>query len=271
MTEARPDPTVVEFEHVCLVLDDKPVLRDVSFRLARAETKVILGAASSGKSVLLKTALGLFRPDSGRVAVFGRDITGLREEELYPIRQRIGMVFQEGALFDSMTVYGNVAYVFQEDRALPAEEEETRVRRALHFVGLEEAIEKLPSELSGGMRRRVAIARAFVGQPALMLYDSPTAGLDPLTAQSIITLIVKLGDLEDVSGLVVTHRLQDAGVIADYFYDRESEGLLPAHGNGRDYDTKTSVLVLREGQVVFDGARDEMFRARDAYIRRFIG
>lgn len=271
MTGSRADAVVVQFEHVHLVLDDKPVLRDVSFRLTRAETKIVLGSAASGKSVLLKTALGLFRPHSGSVLLFGQDITGLPEEELYRIRQRIGMVFQEGALFDSMTVYDNVAYVFQEERALPKAEEEERVRRALRFVGLEEAIDKLPSELSGGMRRRVAIARALVGEPELMLYDSPTAGLDPVTAQSIITLIVKLGDVQNVSGLVVTHRLQDVGVFADYYYDPDTESLQPAHAGGRDYDTKTSILVLREGKVVFDGRRDEMSRTHDEYVKKFMG
>jgi phospholipid/cholesterol/gamma-HCH transport system ATP-binding protein len=263
--------TVLEFDHVWLTLDDKAVLRDVSFQLARGENKLVLGAAASGKSVLLKTAVRLFRPDSGRVLAFGHDITNMSEDELYPIRQRIGMVFQEGALFDSLTVGENVAYVFQEDRALPPEEEERRVRRALRFVGLEEALEKLPSELSGGMRRRVAIARAFVGQPELILYDSPTAGLDPVTAQSIITLIVKLGGVEKVSGLVVTHRPQDVDVLSNCYFDEADGGLRLAGPNGPCLKAPTSALVLREGQVVFDGSRSQMFSAADPYVRRFIG
>jgi len=271
MPEAPNFEAVLEFDRVSLALDDKQVLREVSFRLSRAETKVILGTAASGKSVLLKTALGLFRPDSGCVLVFGQDIAGRREEELYAIRQQIGMVFQEGALFDSLTVAENVGYVFQEERALPPEEEERRVRRALQFVGLEDTMDKFPSELSGGMRRRVAIARAFVGEPPLMLYDSPTAGLDPVTAQAIITLIVKLGDVQNVSGMFVTHRLQDTEVLANYYFDPAANALLPADSDGRHVDTNTSFLVLREGQVVFDGSRSGMFRSEDPYVRKFTG
>lgn len=271
MPEARSSEAILEFDRVWLTLDRKEVLHDLSFRLTRGETKVVLGAAASGKSVLLKTALGLFQPDAGRVRVFGQDITGLREEEQYSIRQKIGMVFQEGGLFDSLDVAENVAYVFQEERALPPEEEERRVREALSFVGLEEAMDKLPSELSGGMRRRVAIARAFVGEPPLILYDSPTAGLDPVTAQSIITLIIQLGDLKNVSSLLVTHRLQDAHVLANYYFDAAANGLLLAHSDGRQVDTNTSFLVLREGEVTFEGSQQELFRSRDPYVRKFIG
>ena len=269
MTRAASSEVVLEFDRVTLVLDDRPVLRDVSFRLHRAETKILLGARAAGKSVLLKTALGLFRPESGRVLLFGEDITSRREEELFEIRRQIGMVFQESALFDSLTVAENVGYVFHEERALAPEEEERRVREALRFVGLEEAIDKIPSELSGGMRRRVAIARAFVGGPPLMLYDSPTAGLDPVTAQSIITLIVKLGDVKDVSALLVTHRLQDAYVFANYYFHEQEEALLPARGDGRNVDTNTSFLVLRDGEIVFDGGQEELLRATDAYVRKF--
>lgn len=271
MPEERSSEVVLEFGQVGVTLDGKEVLRDVSFRLTRSETKVILGAAAAGKSVLLKTALGLFRPDSGLVRVFDQDITGLSEERLYALRQKVGMVFQESALFDSLTVAENVAYVFQEDRALPPDEEERRVRRALRFVDMEDAIEKLPSELSGGMRRRVAIARAFIGEPPLILYDSPTGGLDPVTARTIITLIIKLGDLQNVSALLVTHRLQDAQVLANYYFDEKENGLLPASSNGRNIDTNTSFLVLREGGVVFDGSYGELYRSGDAYIREFVG
>lgn len=263
---------VLEFERVHLALDDKEVLRDITFRLHRAESKIVLGAAASGKSVLLKTALGLFRPDSGRVIVFGQDITRMREEELFPIRQKIGMVFQESALFDSLNVAENVSYVFQGDRALRPDEEEQKVRSALRFVGLEEAIAKLPSELSGGMRRRVAIARAFIGEPPLMLFDSPTAGLDPVTAQNIIALIVRLGDQLHVSSLVVTHRLQDANAMANYYFDETTNSLMPASKNGRPrVDTNTSFLVLRDGEVAFDGTQEELFRSDDPYVRKFIG
>lgn len=266
----RSSEMVLEFDRVWLTLDATPVLRNVSFRLTRSETKLLLGATASGKSVLLKTALGLFRPDSGRIRVFGQEITVLSEHELYPIRQKIGMVFQESALFDSLSVADNVGYVFQEERALPPEEEERRVREALRFVGLEEAMDKLPSELSGGMRRRVAIARAFVGEPPLMLYDSPTGGLDPVTARAIVTLIIRLGDLQNVSTLLVTHRLQDADVFANYYFDPAAGSLLPAHSDGRQVDTNTSFLVLREGEIVFDGSQEELFRSQDSYVQRFI-
>jgi phospholipid/cholesterol/gamma-HCH transport system ATP-binding protein len=261
---------VLEFDRVWLNLDGTDVLRGASFRLFRAETKVVLGSAASGKSVLLKTALGLFRPDSGRVLAFGQDISRMSEGQLYPIREKMGIVFQESALFDSLTVGENVAYVFQEERVLPPEEEERRVRRALQFVGLEEAIDKLPSELSGGMRRRVAIARAFVGEPPLMLYDSPTAGLDPVTAHSIVTLIIKLSDLQEVSSLLVTHRLQDARVIDEFYFDAETSSLQPADARGRNVQTLASCLVLREGEVVFDGKREELAESRDPYVREFV-
>ena len=271
-------PPVVEFERVTVRFDRGPkfepeVLRDVSFLLEEGETKVLLGATGSGKSVLLKTALGLIRPDSGRVLLFGQELGGLSEEEMFPLRQRAGMVFQESALFDSLTVAENVAYVFQQERALPPEEEERRVRQALRFVELEEALEKLPSELSGGMRRRVAIARAFVGNPPLMLYDSPTAGLDPVTAFTIMALIIKLRDLQRVSALLVTHRLQDAHLLANSSFDPATGQLASAQGNGRganSVDTRTSFLVLREGNLVFEGGERELFAARDPYVRKFL-
>ncbi len=270
MALERSSEVVLEFDRVWLTLDDAPVLRNVSFRLTRGETKVLLGVTASGKSVLLKTALGLFRPDSGYVSVFGQDIAGLSEQELYPIRERIGMVFQESALFDSLNVAENVGYVFQGDRALLPEEEQRRVRQALRFVDLEDAMEKLPSELSGGMRRRVAIARAFVGEPPLMLYDSPTGGLDPVTSRLIISLIIRLGDLQDVSSLLVTHRLQDANVVANYYFDQTAARLLPADSDGRQVDTNTSFLVLREGEIVLHGSQQELVRSQDSYVRKFV-
>lgn len=247
--------TVLEFEHVTVRFDRGPlfeseVLDDISFRLEEGETIVLLGAAGSGKSVLMKTALGLIEPDEGRVRLFGQDLTGLSEQRLFPLRLRVGMVFQEGALFDSLTIGENVAYIFQEERALPPDEESRRVAEALQFVELDGSEDKLPSELSGGMRRRVAIARAFVGGPPLMLYDSPTAGLDPVTAHRIMMLIVKLRDSKGVSALLVTHRIQDAHLLAQ-------------SGN-------TSFMVLREGEVVFAGNERQLFAARDSYVRKFI-
>jgi phospholipid/cholesterol/gamma-HCH transport system ATP-binding protein len=247
---------VIDFEHVTVRFDrgprfDSEVLNDVSFRLEEGETKVLLGAAGSGKSVLLKTALGLIAPDEGSVRLFDQDLAGLSEYRMFPLRLRVGMVFQESALFDSLTVGENVAYIFQEERALPPEEEARRVEEALRFVELEGVADKMPSELSGGMRRRVAIARAFVGGPPLMLYDSPTAGLDPVTAHRIMMLIVKLRDTKGVSGLLVTHRIQDAHLLAS---------------SGKS----TSFMVLREGEVVFVGDERELFAARDSYVRKFI-
>lgn len=269
---------VLEFERVTVGFDRGPkfkdeVLHDIGFRLEAGQTKVLLGAAGSGKSVLLKTALGLIRPDSGRVLLFGRDLAALTEEEMFPLRQRAGMVFQEGALFDSLTVAENVAYGLHREGVV-SEEDEQRVREALRFVELEDMVDKLPAELSGGMRRRVAIARAFVGNPPLILYDSPTAGLDPVTAYTITALIIKLRDTQQVSSLLVTHRLQDGHLLANSYFDPATGSLARVPGNGRGaetkVDTRTSFLVLREGDLVFQGSERELFAARDPYVRKFI-
>ncbi len=270
---------VLEFERVTVGFDRGPkfkdeVLHDVGFRLEAGQTRVLLGAAGSGKSVLLKTALGLIRPDAGRVLLFGQDLTTLTEEEMFPLRQRAGIVFQEGALFDSLTAAENVAYGLHREGSVAPEEDEQRVRQALRFVELEDMMEKLPAELSGGMRRRVAIARAFVGNPPLILYDSPTAGLDPVTAHHIMTLIVKLRDLQKVSSLLVTHRLQDGHLLANSYFDPATGSLARVPGNGRDpemkVDTRTSFLVLREGELVFQGSERDLFADRDPYVRKFI-
>ena len=263
--------TVVEFEHVTVRFDHGPhfesaVLSDVSFRLLEGQTIVLLGAAGSGKSVLMKTVLGLIAPDEGRVRLFGEDLTGLSEQRMFPLRLRAGMVFQESALFDSLTVGENVAYIFQEERALPEDQESARVAEALQFVGLDGVQDRMPSELSGGMRRRVAIARAFVGGPPLMLYDSPTAGLDPVTAHRIMALVVKLRDSKRVSGLLVTHRIQDAHLLANSRFDPATGDLVREQGER----TQTSFLVLKEGEVVFAGDERNLFAARDAYVRKFI-
>jgi phospholipid/cholesterol/gamma-HCH transport system ATP-binding protein len=263
---------IVQFEKVTVRFDRGPhfpseVLDDVSFRLEEGETKVLLGAAGSGKSVLMKTVLGLIPTDEGTVRLFGRDLTGLSEDQMFPLRLRAGMVFQEGALFDSLTVGENVAYIFQEERALPEDEETRRVEEALRFVELDGTESKMPAELSGGMRRRVAIARAFVGGPPLMLYDSPTAGLDPVTAHRIMELVVKLRDTQRVSALLVTHRLQDAHVLAHSRFNKDTGRL---ERNGMGDGAMTSFLMLREGAVVFEGGERELFAARDSYVRKFI-
>jgi len=267
-------PPIIEFDKVTVRFDRGPqfpseVLEDVSFRLEESETKVLLGAAGSGKSVLLKTALGLIPADEGVVKLFGQDLGGLTESQMFPLRLRAGMVFQESALFDSLTVGENVGYIFQEERTLPEEEEERRVDQALRFVELEETGNKMPAELSGGMRRRVAIARAFVGGPPLMLYDSPTAGLDPVTAHRIMLLVVKLRDMQRVSALLVTHRLQDAHVLAHSRFNPDT-GQLEQNSSAKSGGARTSFLVLRDGAVVFEGGEQELFLARDTYVRKFV-
>ena len=270
MTGTVAPDTVVEFDRVSLGFDGKTVLEEISFRLEHGETKIILGASGSGKSVLLKLTLGLLQPDSGRIFVLGSEVTGRSEEELFPIRQRIGMVFQEGALFDSLTVGENVAYALERMGSIGPEETERRVREALRFVELEPTVEQFPSELSGGMRRRVAIARAMVSQPELLLYDSPTAGLDPITAHRIITLVIKQRDVSRVSSLLVTHRLQDSYEVARYYFDPAQEKLLLVEGNGARRQTHTRFLVLREGGIAFHGRLEEMVAERDPYLQKFL-
>lgn len=270
MAESGTHDTVVEFDRVSLGFDDNPVLKEISFRLEHGETKIILGATGSGKSVLLKLTMGLLQPDAGRIVVLGQEITSLREEELFPIRQRFGMVFQEGALFDSLTVGENVSYALERLGDIGAEESERRVREALRFVELEHTINEFPSELSGGMRRRVAIARAFVSQPEIMLYDSPTAGLDPITAHHIVALVIQQRDVSRVSSLLVTHRLQDAFEMASFYFDPGQEKLLPVSSNGDRRDTHTRFLVLRDGGIAFHGHLEELVAQRDPYLQKFL-
>ncbi|MBI3934506.1 MAG: ATP-binding cassette domain-containing protein [Acidobacteria bacterium] len=270
MAETVTRETVVDFDRVFLGFDGKAVLEGISFQLQRGETKIILGASGSGKSVLLKLTLGLLQPDAGRIFVLGQEISSLREEQLFPIRQRFGMVFQEGALFDSLTVGENVAYALERLGELGPEESERRVREALRFVELEHTLEQFPSELSGGMRRRVAIARAMVSKPEIMLYDSPTAGLDPITAHRIIELVIKQRDVHQVSSLLVTHRLQDAFELASWYFDPGQQKLLPVAGNGGRQETHTRFLVLREGEVAFHGPLEELVAQRDPYLQKFL-
>lgn len=265
-----PSP-VLEFSKVTLVFDDVVALQNVSFRVEAGASLVILGAAGSGKSVLLKVSIGLIKPDAGQVYLFGDRIDDLPEQQLLEFRERVGMVFQEGALFDSLTVAENVSYplVNQSDRKLKPEQVLPRVREALQFVELEHTLDKLPSELSGGMRRRVAIARAIASQPQLILYDSPTAGLDPITAHTIMTLVLKERDVANVTSLVVTHRLQDGYLLANARYDPATAGLMPASGNGRGPHA-TRFLILNKGRLAFDGDQAELDGQRDPYIRDFV-
>jgi phospholipid/cholesterol/gamma-HCH transport system ATP-binding protein len=271
MDTADSKPSILRFEHVNVSFDGVPALVDMSFDAREGEARVILGAAGSGKTVLLKTALGLARPDSGRVLVFGRDISTMEEHELFEIRSKIGMLFQESALFDSMTIEENVAYPLQNQRSIqcPPEQVHPRVVEALDFVELGRTLSKFPSELSGGMRRRAAIARAVVTEPPLMLYDSPTAGLDPITAHTIIALLIKERDLSQTTTLMVTHRYQDGNLIANFRYNSEKGGVEPAsHAPGRA--ARTTFMVLKEGRLVFEGNQDLLEASQDVYISKFV-
>ncbi len=264
-------PAAIDFQNVWLYFDEKPALSNVSFSVGRGETLILLGATGSGKSVILKLALGLLKADEGKVIVEGRDLGPMPEKEMRNIRQRIGIVFQEGALFDSLSVYENVAYRLREEGKKDESEMEGRAREVLSFVELEAAIDKMPAELSGGMKRRVSIARAIVNDPAIMLYDSPTGGLDPVTAQTINILILKLRDVQGVSSIVVTHRLQDAFWLAKFEYSKDTGGLVPISGNGAGGSTiATRFLVLREGSVYFHGTPNEVVSTRDPYLWQFL-
>jgi phospholipid/cholesterol/gamma-HCH transport system ATP-binding protein len=268
---SKPDAVdnIVVFEDVSIAFDEKRVLDGISFRLSKGETKAIFGVAGSGKSTILKLALGLLKPDSGHIYVLGDDVTQMREEELFALRRKIGMVFQESALFDSLTVRENVAFRLLEEGEVPDQEVERRVREALRFVELEDTVDKFPSELSGGMRRRVAIARAIITQPEILLYDSPTGGLDPVTSTTIIQLIVKQRDVYKSSSLLVTHRLQDAFVMATNYFDLKANEMRPLPPGTRG-EVAMAFLILRDGKVIFDGDAHELAQSRDEYIREYI-
>jgi phospholipid/cholesterol/gamma-HCH transport system ATP-binding protein len=264
-----PSAAAIVFDDVYLSFEDNHVLRGVSFSLPMGETKALFGVAGSGKSTILKLALGLLPPDSGRITVLGNDVTHTPELDLFPLRGRMGMVFQESALFDSLTVRENVAYRLMEEHAVMGEEIEQRVREALRFVELEHTVDLFPSELSGGMRRRVAIARAIISQPELLLYDSPTGGLDPVTSNTIIELIMKQRDVYKTSSLLVTHRLQDAFTMATHQFDKRTNTMrsLP---RGQYCEVPMSFLILREGKVIFDGDIRTLAHTKDEYIREYI-
>ena len=260
---------ILELKDVVKFYGDKPVLQGVSFSLLKGETKIIIGASGSGKSTILKLIMGLERPDEGAIVVGGKDITQLNEQQLVDVRHRIGMVFQESALFDSLTVRENVGY-----RAYEEGREETeiddKVRQTLGFVGLEDAIEKFPAELSGGMKRRVALARALISQPEIMLYDEPTAGLDPVTSRKINELIIALRDINNVTGIFVTHRMRDAFTLASE-YATNGDGKVKFHNEGNFLCiANTRFLMLRDGKIIFEGPDEELRRSRDEYIKRFL-
>ena len=266
-SQLHPDAPAVRFEHVSIGFEGKDVLEDISFEVRRGETRILLGPAGVGKSVLLKLANGLLKPDSGRIFVFGYEVSAMPEEDLFRLRESIGTVFQEGALFDSLTVRDNVGYRLMEEH-LPDAEIDKRVTEALRFVELEHTLTKFPSELSGGMRRRVAIARAIITKPDLLLYDSPTGGLDPITSTTIIELVIKQRDFYKTSSLLVTHRLQDAFMLVSHHFDKETGQMEPLPE--KQSDPCTSFLMLHQGKLVFDGSTHDLVHSDDEFIHQYL-
>ncbi|MGB7263988.1 MAG: ATP-binding cassette domain-containing protein [Terracidiphilus sp.] len=258
---------VVDLRSVSAGFDGPPVLQDITFSVAPAETRILLGPAGVGKSVLLKLIIGLLRPLGGDIFLFGDDISRMPEEKLFHLRSRAGMVFQEGALFDSLTVRDNVAYQLIQER-VPEEEIDSRVREALSFVGLEETFDLFPASLSGGMKRRVAIARALIHQPELILYDSPTGGLDPVTSTTIIELIVKQRDVHATPSLLVTHRLQDAFTLCNHRFDTDQNCMVPLPPG--QTDPNTTFLMLDEGRLIFDGPLHQLVHSQNEFVREFL-
>ncbi len=260
----------IEFRDVELSFDDKKILDGVSFEVRKGETKIILGRSGGGKSTIIRLILGLLKPDSGQILVDGEDITAYSEKEMMSVRQHVGMVFQEGALFDSLSVYENVAYRLHEQH-VDEETVEKEVRRMLRFVDLEEAIDKMPIELSGGMRRRVGIARALVGDPTIVMFDEPTAGLDPPTARTICELAIKLRDLEDVSSIFVTHEMNNLDYLSSEYATVDEDGNVNFEEEGEKICMiNTRVMMLRDGKIIFSGSDEELRRTQDPYILRFI-
>lgn len=264
-----PGSPIVIFEHVSLAFDDTVVLRDVSFTLIKGHTKIILGASGAGKSITLKLILGLLKPDRGIIWVNGQRVDQMSEEELMKVRGDLGMVFQEGALFDSLTVGENVGYKLYEETDLPLDGVRRRVEEVLGFVGLEQYVDRQPSELSGGQRRRVAIARAMTVKPRILLYDEPTTGLDPITAATVDNEIVKLRDIENVSSIVVTHQLRDAFYVATHEAIRENGAIrvVPATGEKRE---EAEFIMLRDGLIGFEGTAEELRHTTDPYLLEFM-
>jgi phospholipid/cholesterol/gamma-HCH transport system ATP-binding protein len=258
---------VLAFHDVSIAFDGPPVLQNITFSVAPRETRVLLGPAGVGKSVLLKLANGLNRPDSGSILLFGEEISTMSEVNLFPMRTRTGMVFQEGALFDSLTIRDNVAYQLIQE-AVPDAEIDSRVHEGLEFVGLDETFSLYPGSLSGGMRRRVAIARALIRHPELLLYDSPTGGLDPVTSTTIIELIVKQRDVYKTPSLLVTHRLQDAFTMCTHRFDTTKNGMVPLPKG--EIDPNTSFLMLNEGRLIFDGSLHDLVHSENPFVREFL-
>jgi phospholipid/cholesterol/gamma-HCH transport system ATP-binding protein len=267
---SQPGAPVIVFDHVQLAFDDKVVLRDVSFTLVKGHTKIILGASGSGKSTGLKIVTGLLKADAGIVWVNGERIDQLTEDEMMKVRADLGMIFQEGALFDSLTVRENVGYKLYEESDQPIPEIDERVKEVLGFVGLLEHLNKMPSELSGGQRRRVAIARAMAFKPSILLYDEATTGLDPITATTVDDEIVKLRDLEGVSSLLVTHQLRDAFYVATRMAVRDPDGTVRIVPATREKEKDTEFIMLKDGYIVFEGDAEELRTSKDPYIQTFL-
>ncbi|HYY41921.1 MAG TPA: ATP-binding cassette domain-containing protein [Pyrinomonadaceae bacterium] len=267
VTRAVP---AIEFQNVTLGFGDRTVLDNLSFKVLRGETKIILGGSGTGKSTTIKLVLGLLKPDDGRVFVNGEDITDYDEYEMMRVRKNIGMIFQEGALFDSLSVYENVAYRLHE-QGVTEDEVEQEVRRMLRFVNLEDAIDKMPAELSGGMRRRVGIARALVGGPQIVMFDEPTAGLDPPTARTICELAIKLRDLEDVSSMFVTHEMNNVDYLTGEYAAVNDEGEVIFEEEGQKLCLiNTKIMMIRDGQIIFSGTDEQLKKQDDPYIKRFL-
>jgi len=266
----EPGAPVVVFDRVQLAFDDKVVLKDVSFTLVKGHTKIILGASGAGKSITLKIMLGLLKADGGVVWVNGQRVDQLSESELMKVRADLGMIFQEGALFDSLTVRENVGYKLYEETDTPIEEVDRRVEEVLGFIGLSEHIDKMPSQLSGGQRRRVAIARAMAFKPRILLYDEATTGLDPITANTVDDEIIKLRDLEGASSIVVTHQLRDAFYVATHMAVRESNGEVHIVPASRQKTNETEFIMLKDGLICFEGNAEELKSSSDPYLRKFL-
>ncbi|MDR1990927.1 MAG: ATP-binding cassette domain-containing protein [Acidobacteriaceae bacterium] len=269
-TPSADDAVVVEFKHVYLAFDDKVVLKDVTFTLQAGRTLIILGASGSGKSTTLKIITGLLKPDGGEVYVNGVRTDTMSETALMTTRADLGMIFQEGALFDSLTVRENVGYKLYEESEMPLDEANRRVEEVLGFVGLAEHIDKMPSVLSGGQRRRVAIARAMAFKPRILLYDEATTGLDPITAVTVNDEVIKLRDFENASSIVVTHQLRDAFYVATKMAVRAPDGQVQIVDATPDKEQETLFLMLREGLVVFEGDAHALRRSTDSYIKTFL-
>ncbi len=277
MQNPSSSESLLRFENVTIRFDEVTAVDNVSFQMSAGETRVVLGSAGSGKTTLLKAAIGLISVDAGKVFLLGRDITGMDERQLFDIRSQVGVLFQEGGLFDSITIAENVAYPLVNGKAdaISADVVETKVEDALRFVELAHTLDKYPNELSGGMRRRVGIARAVIAEPPLVLYDSPTAGLDPITANTIMALIAKERDSMNAANLIVTQRYQDGQLMANFRYNRMDGHLEPVPKNGGgdpegSNPTRTIFMVMKDGRLIFEGAQARLEASTDPYISKFV-